>query len=281
MSFREWALGLAEAAKTREPELDLWREILSGPDPVLGTRRLDPVVDTQATVRTARTSLATGVTTSLLTSVPEVHGVPVDAVLLTGLALAVARWRGDKPGDDSSLLLALEGHGREEQVVPGADLSGTVGWFTSLFPVRVDPGDVRRDGTGKALLRVAEQISLPDKGIGHGLLRYLNPDTALELEALPEPQLEFNYLGRLTVGERDGVPWSGAPETGAMGGGVDDTMPAPYCLVLNALVRDHPDGPVLEADWQWPGALFADADIHELSNAWFAALAELTKGDPR
>jgi amino acid adenylation domain-containing protein/non-ribosomal peptide synthase protein (TIGR01720 family) len=272
-SFREWAIGLQDAAKARTPELGLWHDILTGPDPVLGIRRLDPAVDTRATVTTTRTILGEDVTRQLLTSVPERHGVAVDAVLLTGLARAVSRWRGDTPDDGGSLLLALEGHGREEQVVPGADLSGTVGWFTSVFPVRVDPAGGPR--------AVSEQISLPDKGIGHGLLRYLNPETAPELEGLPEPQLEFNYLGRLTVGERQGGDFSGAPETGAMGGGDDAGMPAPYCLVLNTFVRDHESGPVLEADWQWPGALFTEDRIRALSDQWFAALQELTEGDTR
>ena len=117
---------------------------------------------------------------------------------------------------------------------------------------------------------------MPDKGIGHGLLRYLNPDTAPELARLPEPQLEFNYLGRLTIGERDGEPWTGAAEVGAMGGGVDDAAPAPYCLVLNVLVR----GSVLEADWQWPAALFTEDRIRELSREWFAALTLIAKETP-
>ena len=268
-SFREWALGLQDAAKTRAPELGLWRDILSGPDPVLGIRRLDPAVDTRGTMTTTRTILGEDVTRPLLTSVPERHGVGVDAVLLTGLARAVSRWRGD----GGSLLLALEGHGREEQVVPGVDLSGTVGWFTSVFPARVDPAGGPR--------AVSEQISLPDKGIGYGLLRYLNPETAPELETLPEPQLQFNYLGRLTVGEREGGDFSSAPETGAMGGGDDAGMPAPYCLVLNTFVRDHESGPVLEADWQWPGALFTEDRIRALSDEWFTALRELTEGGTR
>src|SRR5439155_1582044 len=185
-------------------------------------------------------------------------GVTINDVLRTAFARAVARWRGD----DGSVLIALEGHGREEQIVPGADLSGTVGWFTSVYPVRLDPGDVHQ---------VAGQLALPDKGIGYGLLRYLNPETAPDLARLPEPQIEFNYLGRLTVGETDGDPWSGAPEVGAMGGGVDDEMPAPYCLVLNTLVR----GPVLEADWQWPDAIFSRDRIRDLSGEWFAALREV------
>jgi non-ribosomal peptide synthase protein (TIGR01720 family) len=257
-SFREWAKALPEVARSKTAELDLWRDLLSGPDPVLGARRLDPAVDTRATMRTTRTSLDPDLTTALLTTVPEKHGVTINEVLLTAFARAVARWRGE----DGSVLLALEGHGREEQIVPGAELSGTVGWFTSVYPVRIDPSDVRK---------VAEQLALPDKGIGHGLLRYLNPETAAELERLPEPQIEFNYLGRLTVGETDGEPWSGAPEVGAMGGGVDGDVPAPYCLVLNALVR----GSVLEADWQWPGAIFTEDRIQALSREWFAALKEI------
>ncbi|MDQ0377609.1 non-ribosomal peptide synthetase [Amycolatopsis thermophila] len=272
-SFRAWARALPEVARAKAGELPLWREILSGPDPLLGTRRLDPATDTRATTRATRTFLDAGVTRTLITEVPERHGVTIDDVLLAGLAHAVGRRRGT---GDTSLLLALEGHGREEQIVPGADLSGTVGWFTSVFPVRVDPGDLTAD-VHTGLLRVHEQLALPDKGIGHGLLRYLNPDTAAELESLPEPQLEFNYLGRLTVGERDGEPWTGAPEAGAMGGGVDEDMPAPYCLVVNALVR----GSTLEADWQWPSALFTEAEIEQLSREWFAALTLIAQGGPR
>ncbi|MGC7101430.1 amino acid adenylation domain-containing protein [Amycolatopsis lurida] len=271
-SFREWAGGLQKAARAKTPELPLWREMLSAPDPLLGTRRLDPAVDTRATMLATRTFLDEETTEALLTRVPARHGVTIDDVLLSGLAHAVSRWR-DAAG--TSLLLALEGHGREEQVVPGADLSGTVGWFTSVYPVRVDPGDLASD-VHKGLQRVSEQLAVPDKGIGHGLLRYLNPDTAAELARLPEPQLEFNYLGRLTIGERDGESWTGAPEVGAMGGGVDDAAPAPYCLVLNVLVR----GPVLEADWQWPAALFTEDRIRELSREWFAALTLIAKETP-
>ncbi|SFJ16099.1 non-ribosomal peptide synthase domain TIGR01720/amino acid adenylation domain-containing protein [Amycolatopsis sacchari] len=257
-SFREWAKALPEVARAKAPELDLWRDILSGPDPVLGTRCLDPARDTRATMRATRTFLDADLTNALLTTVPERLGVTVNDVLLTAFARAIARWRGE----DGSVLIALEGHGREEQVVPGADLSGTVGWFTDVHPVRIDPTDVRK---------VAQQLALPDGGLGYGLLRYLNPDTAPELARLPEPQVEFNYLGRLTVGETEGQPWSGALEVGAMGGGVDDAMPAPYCLVLNALVR----GSVLEADWQWASGIFPEDRIHDLSREWFAALKEI------
>ncbi|MEJ8668145.1 hypothetical protein WKI71_04895 [Streptomyces sp. MS1.AVA.1] len=77
--------------------------------------------------------------------------------------------------------------------------------------------------------RIRDQLAaLPDKGIGYGLLRHLNPDTAAQLSPLPEPQVQFNYLGRMTMGERQETPlFTSAPETGAMGSGADPEMPAP------------------------------------------------------
>ena len=80
-----------------------------------------------------------------------------------------------------AVLLDLEGHGREE-IFADVDLSRTVGWFTSLFPVRLDPGALDLDealaggpALGRALKRIKEQLrALPDHGLGYGLLRYLN-----------------------------------------------------------------------------------------------------------
>ena len=84
------------------------------------------------------------------------------------------------------------------------DLSRTVGWFTSLFPVRLDPGLLDLDealaggpALGRALKLVKEQLrELPDRGLGYGLLRYLNPQTASQLDGFATPQIGFNYLGR-------------------------------------------------------------------------------------
>ena len=108
------------------------------------------------------------------------------------------------------------------------DLSRTVGWFTSLYPVRLDPRAIRRvdlddalsggDAIGRALKTVKEQLrALPDRGLGYGLLRYLNPQTAATLAALPAPQIGFNYLGRFAApGSAD---WASAPEAVPLGGG--------------------------------------------------------------
>ena len=70
------------------------------------------------------------------------HG-RVNDVLLTALVVAVAGWRRRRAhgkGTSNAVLIDLESHGREEQLFEGVDLTRTVGWFTSLFPVRLDAG---------------------------------------------------------------------------------------------------------------------------------------------
>ncbi|MDQ3790431.1 MAG: amino acid adenylation domain-containing protein, partial [Actinomycetota bacterium] len=160
-SFRRWATALSSV--DRSAELPFWEKQLDGPDPLLGTRPLD-ARDTAATVRTHTISLPPEVTAPLLSRVPAAFHGSVNDVLLTGLAVAVGLWRDA----GSAVLVELEGHGREEQVVGGVDLSRTVGWFTTTFPVRLDPGS---GDLATAVKRVKEQLrAVPENGIGHGLL---------------------------------------------------------------------------------------------------------------
>ncbi|MCI3242923.1 non-ribosomal peptide synthetase [Streptomyces spinosisporus] len=272
-SFKEWAEALQREAMRRGDELALWTRMLDRPEPTLGAAPLDPARDTRATVRRQWTTLGPDVTGPLGRTSVQDH-------LLTALALAVAEWRRalgrPAPDGDTSLLIALEGHGREEQLLPDADLSGTLGWFTTVFPVRLDPG--ARTGTDRTR-GIGEQLAaLPDKGIGHGLLRHLNPDTARRLAELPEPQIEFNYLGRMTIGERaDSAVFTSAPETGAMGSGADPAMPAPYPLVVDAVIT----GEELSVCWQWPERLFTEAEIQDLAGLWTACLEQLLQGEDR
>ncbi|MGI5452293.1 condensation domain-containing protein [Streptomyces sp. CA-249302] len=265
-SFKEWAGALRAGAVRRTPELAFWKGVLDRPEPPLGTAPLDPALDTRATVRRLWTTLGPDVAVPL-------GATDVQAALLTALALAVPDWRRGLgravPSQDDSTLIALEGHGREEQLLPGADLSGTLGWFTTVFPVRLDAGT---DGTRA----IRDQLAAPpDKGIGYGLLRHLNPETAAQLAELAEPQIEFNYLGRMTAGERrDSAVFTSAPETGAMGSGADPGMPAPYPLVVDAVLT----GEELSVCWQWPERLFGEPEIQRLADLWASSLDLLLKG---
>ncbi|QKV94272.1 amino acid adenylation domain-containing protein [Streptomyces sp. NA02950] len=278
-SFRAWARALTAAASEPERmrEMPLWREVLGGGDPALTARPLDPARDTLATAGHLTLRLPAEVTEPLLGRVPAAFRAEVNDVLLTALALAVADWRRRHGrGDTSSVLVGLEGHGREE-IVPGVDLSRTVGWFTSLYPVRLDPGSLSREQRAAAgpelagaLKRVKEQLrAVPDHGIGYGLLRYLNPRTAVTLAKYAEPQIGFNYLGR--IGTADGADGSGD----GLGGGAGAATPLPYALTVNAVTETHPDGPRLSATWTWPGELLTEDEVAEVARAWFDALQAL------
>ncbi|MGJ7538624.1 MULTISPECIES: condensation domain-containing protein, partial [unclassified Variovorax] len=282
-SLRSWSQRiLAEASKpARVAELPLWQSIVDAPDALLSKRLLDPARDTLSTAKRLRLTLPTAVTAPLLTQVPTLFHGRINDVLLTAFALALADWRRKRgiAQDDTGTLFNLEGHGRED-IFEDVDLSRTVGWFTSLFPVRlalqdIDLDDALRGGEhlGRALKQSKEQLrALPDNGLGFGLLRYLNPETS-SLLSKHSAQISFNYLGRFTMQDaRDVQDWQAAPEAGALGGGSDPQMPLAHAVMLDAITHDLPGGPELLATWAWAGELFEEADIRELAQGWFDAL---------
>ncbi|MFJ9182358.1 amino acid adenylation domain-containing protein [Streptomyces anulatus] len=278
-SFADWAEGLEQAALAPErvAEAGHWTAVLG--DGAATVPALDPALDTLATVTTVPVELAPEHTLPLLTDLPERFHTGPDTFLVTALALALAAWRGDT----EPVLVDIEGHGRADQLVPGAELSRTVGWFTAVHPVRLDLGGIGSpsgDGLTAALKRVKEQLrAAPDSGLGFGLLRHLHPDLRDRLAAQPEAGIAYNYLGRFAASggtERSGAPapWSPAL-TGSLGGGADDALPASHTLTLNASVVDGPEGPALQAGFSFPGRLLATADVERLATLWTTALLDL------
>jgi non-ribosomal peptide synthase protein (TIGR01720 family) len=296
-SLRRWSQRLHTHAHdpTRAAELELWTHILATSDPLLTDHALDPGRDVAATAKQVTVTLPPAVTGPLLTTVPAAFHAEVNGVLLTALALAIAHWRREHGrGDHPAVLVEVEGHGRED-ILDGVDLSRTVGWFTSLFPVRIDPGPLTWEqlsaagpGVGQAIKRVKQQLrELPDHGIGYGLLRYLNPHTGPQLAALPGPQIGFNYLGRFPAPKTTGAPdtprpasepgWSPAPEATALSGGTDPATPLIHGLEVDALVHDHADGPHLVATWSYAPRLWDESDVHDIAHHWFHALHALVE----
>jgi non-ribosomal peptide synthase protein (TIGR01720 family) len=272
-SFRRWATGLAAEAQNRAAELPMWTEIVGKGTPLPVRRPLDPAVDVAATLLDVTLALPVDTTEALLTRVPAALGATINDVLLGALGVAVTRWSSAE-----AVVVALEGHGREEHLVAGADLSGTVGWFTTIFPICLDTTgiDVGAGGSAvaAAVARVREHLaSLPDNGVGYGLLRYLNPATGPVLAALPHPPIQFNYMGRFDFPEA--ADWEYAPEAEAAENGADDAMPETYELVVNAQTEDRPGGPQLTATWAWPAALLTEESVGGLARAWFDALQDL------
>ncbi|MCI3933797.1 non-ribosomal peptide synthetase [Streptomyces sp. AN091965] len=288
-SMRHWAHALTEEAASpgRTAELALWQSVVEGPDPLIGSRPLDPAVDVRATMESVEVRLASEATEALLTALPAAfHGGPNDG-LLTALALALTQWRKNRGVDESSLLLRLEGHGREEAAAPGVDLSRTVGWFTTMFPVRlsvegfdVDEAVAGGRSAGHAIKAVKEQLNaIPDKGIGYGLLRYLNPETAEVLQARHAGQVTFNYLGRFADGDQPGGGggWAIAGDMEGIAAELDADMPALATVEVNSYVVDSAQGPQFSASLSFPAGLLARADAQELADLWHTALEGLAR----
>src|SRR6185295_4696061 len=115
-------------------------------------------------------------TRALLAEVPPVYRTQVNDVLLAGFARALSAWTGS-----AAIQVDLEGHGREE-IAADLDVSRTVGWFTALYPVRLDLAGTAEGsgaGPGGALRAVKERLrAIPNRGLGFGLLRYLGDEEA-------------------------------------------------------------------------------------------------------
>lgn len=192
ISFKQWSdllYQMAQSDSVRE-EFGFWSTHLAQAAPRLP---LDHAGENSAdSMSLVTASLDREETQLLLREVPRAYRTQINDLLLAALAQALTAWTGEPHS-----LIDLEGHGREE-IVGGADPSCTVGWLTSLFPVRlkIDPAAT----AGETLKSVKEQLrQVPGKGIGYGLLRYLCRDEHIsrQLESFPQAQVSFNYLGQL------------------------------------------------------------------------------------
>ncbi|GGX36954.1 hypothetical protein GCM10010297_67750 [Streptomyces malachitofuscus] len=284
-SFARWSRLLTELAQApeREAELPVWTAVLDGGgEPFPLARPLDPERDTTATQREVIRRLPAELTGPLLSTVPAAFGAGVNDVLLAGLALAFADWRGRAGGSGTSVLVDLEGHGREAELAgDDVDLSRTVGWFTSVFPVRLDagpadPADAFAGGPAaeEAVRRVRDHLAeLPANGVGYGLLRHLNPRTREVLAAREPARVEFNYLGRFGIPED--TDWSYAPEEDAADIGPEADMREGHALSINVVTEDREDGPVLAAHWSHLEGLLPRETVEDLAGTWFRALEGL------
>jgi non-ribosomal peptide synthase protein (TIGR01720 family) len=207
-SFKHWSERLTEYAQSAalQRELDYWLtqpwshcSALPRDFPEGRSRNIE------ASARTLSVALSIEETQALLQDMPAAYNTQINDVLLTALAQAFSRWTGQ-----GALLVTLEGHGRED-IFDDVDLSRTVGWFTTLFPVLLDPGEDSHPGA--ALKSIKEHLRrIPNRGIGYGMLRHLNGNAAIaeSLRGLPEPEVSFNYLGQFdqVLSETSAFAWA-------------------------------------------------------------------------
>ena len=189
-SFKAWSEWLSEHAyETKvEEELEYWlRNSEQTIHPLPLDRPQNRNKNRTSDMEKVVVNLSAPETKVLLRDVQHVYHTQVIEVLLTALVQTFSEWTGSP-----NLLVDLEGHGRESESL---DVSRTVGWFTTLFPVHL-----RLVGSeyGHNVQAIKKQMrSIPQKGMRYGLLRYLNQHTAPRLASLPEAEVIFNYGGQL------------------------------------------------------------------------------------
>ncbi|MHA2415523.1 amino acid adenylation domain-containing protein [Mycobacterium avium] len=272
-SFARWSSILAEYAKSPAvvAAAAAWQQVVATPAvlPAVGPD------DTYASAGQLSASLDVQTTRLLLGEVPAAFHAGVQDILLIAFGLACTEF----VGGGAPIGIDVEGHGRHEEIASGVDLSRTVGWFTTKYPVALRMGrrlDWARVVAGEAALGAVikdakEQLrALPD-GLSYGLLRYLNPE--IEVQG-PDPVIGFNYLGRLGAGaDLSEEMWRvSADSLSSAAVATAVPMPLAHTVELNAGTMDTDAGPQLHANWRWARSVLTDEQLNRLSRLWFEAL---------
>ena len=192
-SYKFWAERLLTyAAGDARKGLDCWtRPVDEHAAEVPCDRGGDHTLNTEESSCTVAVTLTATETDALLHRVPAISGTRVNDLLLAALARTLIPWTGR-----DAVLVDVEGHGRED-LFDDVDLSRTIGWFTTIYPVCLRQGD---GSPGATIAAVKEALrSLHHRGLSFGALRHLSPDADVRasLARVPRAQVLFNYLGQL------------------------------------------------------------------------------------
>ena len=258
-SFKQWALRLQEYAQSAalQQERNYWLEqershVSRLPVDYCGGE------NAIATANTISVSLNHKQTQLLLQQVPKTFNTQINDVLLAALLQAFAEWT-----KQPFLLVDLEGHGREE-IFDDVDLSRTVGWFTTIFPVLLKLE--KTTDTSAVLNAVKQQLrNIPNRGIGYGVLRYLSQD----LQTLPQAEVLFNYLGQSDQIFHQASLFAPAQESSGLTHSLRETRR--YLLDINAIVVSGQ----LEISWTYSKAIHRQATIDKLAESFIKKLEML------
>ncbi|MDJ0506232.1 MAG: amino acid adenylation domain-containing protein, partial [Nostocales cyanobacterium LE14-WE12] len=272
-SFKDWSQRLTKLAQSEElkSELSYWLNNSNSSIPSLPVDYPEGV-NTIASASQIVVSLNATETQALLQDVPQAYKTQINDVLLTALVLVLAKWTNSK-----SVLFNLEGHGREDiinGVDLGVDLSRTVGWFTTIFPVIIHLDSLDNfsqipDNLGQILKAVKEQLrAIPNKGIGYGLLRYLKVDEEIcqQLERVKEAEISFNYLGQFSQVFSQSSAIQLAPESSGQTCSLQGERS--QLLDINAIITHEK----LQIDWTYSKNIHRQETVENLAQEFVETL---------
>jgi amino acid adenylation domain-containing protein/non-ribosomal peptide synthase protein (TIGR01720 family) len=266
-SLRQWTQQLQEYANSEQLqlELDYW---LNPSRQHINSLPVDYVDgnNNEASAATISLQLTASDTQILLQEISTLHRIQINDLLLISLAQALTKWTGCQ-----QLLVDLENHGREEIGV-NLDLSRTVGLFSSIFPVYLD---LETASTPETILKTLKQQlhSIPNKGIGYGILRYLSNNHQIResLKSLPQAEIAFNYLGQFDSTFSESSLFKLAREsTGAEASGQNQRS---HLLSFGAFIINSQ----LEINCTYSHNLHQSNTIDALLQKWFKVLQEIIR----
>ncbi|KAB8314800.1 amino acid adenylation domain-containing protein [Tolypothrix campylonemoides VB511288] len=265
-AFIDWAEKLKNYAQSEiiKQELDYWRnQPWSKTTPLpLDYDRIKPE-NTVGSAAQVSVKLNVEETRALLLSVNEAYNTQINDILLSALVVSLAQWTGNP-----TVVIDLEGHGREE-IFSDVDLSRTVGWFTSLFPVLLQLPPLNQPAS--VIKSIKEQLrAIPNRGIGYGILHYLCEDSSVnqQLQTIPTPEISFNYLGQFdSVQSQTG--WKFAPES--TGANHSSKLLRDHLLDINALVVEGE----LKIDWTYSSHVHAHGTVENVAQSYIQAIRSI------
>ena len=189
-SYVRWAKRLKEEAQSERSreEAGYWlalegKKVRGLPVEIVGS-------NIKASSRSVTVSLSEDETRGLLQEVARASKMQIDEILLAAVARSVSEWSGE-----DTVLIDVEGHGREE-IIEDVDLTQTVGWFTSFYPVNIE---IKGADSVEILRNAKERIREASRqGIYYGMLKYLSdePELRERLRTLPRAEISFSYFAQ-------------------------------------------------------------------------------------
>jgi amino acid adenylation domain-containing protein/non-ribosomal peptide synthase protein (TIGR01720 family) len=260
-SFQRWSQSLHKLARSPElaAQLPHWQELSAADACLPGDTSVHSLIGAGDTISL---TLDAQDTRRLLSEAPAAYRTRIDDLLLAALSQALWQWSGRRRH-----VISLEGHGREDVFENGnaLDLSRSVGWFTSLYPVALEADD---DAIA-TLKSVKEAVrAVPEKGLGYGVLKYL---AGADLPELVGQGVTFNYLGRFddSFGDSGDALFSLSSQT--LQHLRDPKGPLANALAIDGQVR----GGQLHLDWTFSRERFSRETIEQLVALYRAQLVQL------
>ncbi|MFY0631879.1 MAG: amino acid adenylation domain-containing protein, partial [Flavobacteriaceae bacterium] len=266
-SYRQWYNELYKFAQSDflQKEKEYWLKVLSASEtPPLSYDINYTKETTFKDTRHLSFSLNKESTKNLLQKVHGVYGTEINDLLLSAIALVLNK----KEGKDK-IVIGLEGHGRE-QLFENIDISRTTGWFTTLFPVLLTMPNQERD-IKNLIIDTKEMLrSIPNRGIGFGLLKYLVDDENIRNEFKDDfHHFLFNYLGSFdnSFDKKKTINFVNVDK----GSDISLSNKNVFNVAVNCLVLDGE----LQVNWSYDSNRYEESTIKQLAKSYIQVLEEL------